>query len=299
MSCELFCLKSFKETENTLSKQNPFSFLFAKNSDEIQFWYWLNWISSSLNDFSFYRVCTTCLIFNLFYCWIHFDEYWFQSLCSITPQNDFFDFQVLIPTAAIANLLLCCHQTTRFNVTAELFSFTNPVLGHPLILLSMLDLLLTYSAELRSSLVFVTETMTTPSLIANVNCKDLNSPMVEQTHGRIRAAVAWCMMLISSCGNLDVECQELPLWLWMNCNEGTLRNAREKPLGLAESVKRNDVTKKNGVNFYSTLFRTNSYDFAAQISFRSNILFFVRFRTYAGANAFKFHFRTYFHSCKN
>jgi len=85
---------------------------------------------------------------------------------------------------------LCCHQIIHCNVTVESFSFTNPVLGHPLILFSMLDLLLIYSAELRSSLVFLTETMTIPSLIANVNCKDLNSPMVEQTHDRIRATVA-------------------------------------------------------------------------------------------------------------
>ena len=98
-------------------------------------------------------------------------------------------------------------QIIHCNVTVESFSFTNPVLGHPLILFSMLDLLLIYSAELCSCLVFLTETMTIPSLIANVNCIDLNSPMVEQTHDRIRATVAGCMMLICGCGILDVECQ--------------------------------------------------------------------------------------------
>ena len=48
----------------------------------------------------------------------------------------------------------------------------------------------------------------------------------------------------SGLGNLDVECQELSLWLRMNFNdEGMLRNVREKQLGLAEGFKRNDVIK--------------------------------------------------------
>ena len=117
-----------------------------------------------------------------------------------------------------------------------------------------------YSAGLHSSLVFLAETMTTQSLVANVNCRDLNFPLLEHARGRIMESVTKCMKSICRCDNSEVECQELPLWLGMIFKEGMLRKAREKPLGQAESVRgkiySNAMNSNSTRLFFVVLFRS-------------------------------------------